>query len=154
MPDQSKLCLFSSILSYYPQVQPFSFKLAFFLLKLLLAATTMSSKTHVTAMSPSNFQVIFDTALKAYEKKTKSDLLTHPLASRLQTCDSSASILSVLQGQVDDLDLARKSDERLTKWLGPTVNVLLAFSDALCEGVSLVCLKVISSCDYGLIVTA
>jgi hypothetical protein len=99
----------------------------------------MSLKFHVTATSPpSNFQVIFDTALKAYEKKTKNDLLAHPLASQLQTCDSLTSILSVLQGQVDDLDLARKSDERLTKWLGPTVNVLLAFSDALGEGISLV----------------
>jgi hypothetical protein len=109
----------------------------------------MSSKFHVTATPPSNFQVIFDIALRAYEKKTKSNLLTHPLASQLQTCDSSASILSVLRGQVDDLDLARKGDERLTKWLGPTVNVLLAFSDALGECISLVSLtrpNVISDC--------
>ncbi|KAF8273329.1 hypothetical protein EI94DRAFT_1716445 [Lactarius quietus] len=88
--------------------------------------------------SSSNFQAIFYSAVKAYERKTKRDLLAHPLASQLQTCDSPASILAVLQGQMDDLDLARGSDERLTKWLGPTVNVLLAFSDTLGEGVSLV----------------
>jgi hypothetical protein len=97
---------------------------------------------NATPSSSSNFQSIFNTALKAYEKRTKKDLLTHPLASQLQTCDSPGSILAVLQGQVDDLDQARESDERLTKWLSPTVNVLLAFSDALSEGVSLVRLRV------------
>src|ERR1700735_4034386 len=94
-----------------------------------------------TPSPSSNFQLIFNTALKAYEKHTKRDLLAHPLASQLQTCDSPSSILVVLQGQVDDLDRARKSDERLTKWLNPTVNVLLAFSNTLGQGVSLVRLK-------------
>ena len=98
-----------------------------------------------TASSSFNFQALFSTAVKAYEMRTKKDLLLHPLASQLQACDSSASILSVLQGQVDDLDQARKGDERLTKWLSPTVNVLLAFSDTLGEGVSLVC-------DHGIFV--
>ena len=91
-----------------------------------------------TASSFSNFQEIFTTAMKAYEKQTKKDLLLHPLAPQLQACDSPASILAVLQGQVDDLDRARNSDERLTKWLNPTVNVLLKFSNILGEGFSLV----------------
>ncbi|KAF8258035.1 hypothetical protein EI94DRAFT_1708386 [Lactarius quietus] len=91
-----------------------------------------------TPSSSSNFQVIFNTAVRAYERKTKKDLLAHPLASQLQPCDSTASILAVLQGQVDNLNQARGSDERLTNWLGPTINVLLAFSDTLGEGVSLV----------------
>lgn len=86
----------------------------------------------------SNFQLIFNTALKAYEKKTKRDLLAHPLASQLQACDGPGSILAVLQGQVDALDQAQKSDERLTKWLSPTVNVLSAFSNTLGDGISLV----------------
>ena len=76
--------------------------------------------------------------MKAYEKRTKKDLLGHPLASQLQACDSPASILVVLQGQVDGLDQARNIDERLTKWLGPTVNVLLTFSAIIGGGVSLV----------------
>ncbi|KAH8976755.1 hypothetical protein EDB86DRAFT_3017403, partial [Lactarius hatsudake] len=91
-----------------------------------------------TASPQSDFQLIFSTALKAYEKQTKRDLLAHPLASQLQNCESLDSILSVLQSQVDDLDQARKSDERLTKWLSPTVAVLLAFSTTLGEGVGLV----------------
>ncbi|KAH9020277.1 hypothetical protein EDB83DRAFT_2231722, partial [Lactarius deliciosus] len=99
----------------------------------------MSSILHVTttASPQSDFQLIFSTALKTYEKQTKRDLLAHPLASQLQKCESLDSILSVLQSQVDDLDHARKSDERLTKWLSPTVNVLLAFSATLGEGVGL-----------------
>src|ERR1700735_2882370 len=107
-----------------------------------------------TPSPSSNFQLIFNTALKAYEKQTKRDLLAHPLASQLQKCDSPGSILAVLQGQVDDLDQVRKSDERLTKWLSPTVNVLLAFSDTLGEGVSLVRLEAIYFLDYLLTVTA
>ena len=91
-----------------------------------------------TTSSSSNFQAIFSIAVKAYEKRTKEDLLFHPLASQLQKCDSPTSILTVLQGQVHDLDQARNSNERITKWLIPTVNVLLTFSDTLGEGVSLV----------------
>src|SRR6202453_2073592 len=94
-----------------------------------------------TPSSSSNFQAIFCSAVKAYEKRTKKDLLAHPLASQLQACDSPASILAVLQGQVDDLDHAQKTDERLTKWLSPTVNVLLTFSATIGGGVSLVRIK-------------
>ena len=99
---------------------------------------------NTTLSSSSNFQLIFDTAVEAYEKQTKRKLLAHPLALQLQKCDTPASIFAVLQCQVDDLEQARKGDERLTKWLGPTIHVLIAFSDTLGEGVSLVRLKAIS----------
>ena len=100
----------------------------------------------VTAISSaSNFQSIFSTALKAYERRTKTDILAHPLASQLQACTSPGSILAVLQGQANDLAQAQGGDERLTKWLNPTVNVLLAFSNTLGSGISLVRLKMISS---------
>ena len=94
-----------------------------------------------TPSSSSNFQAILSAAVKAYEKRTKKDLLAHPLACQLQTCNTPASIIAVLQGQVDDLDKARKSNERLTKWLNPTVNVLLIFSATIGGGVSLVRIK-------------
>ena len=64
----------------------------------------------------------------------------HPLASQLQSCDSASAILSVLQDQVQELDKSRSSDERLTKWMTPTVNVLYAFSAAISGGVGLVSL--------------
>ena len=91
--------------------------------------------------SSSNFQAIFSAAVKAYEKRTKKDLLAHPLACQLQACNSPSSILAVLQGQVNNLDKAQESDERLTKWLNPTVNVLLTFSATMGAGVSLVRIK-------------
>jgi hypothetical protein len=99
------------------------------------------SHSHLTADSSSNFQLIFNNALKAYEKRTKMDLLAHPLASQLQACDSPAAILVVLQQRVQELDQSRSSDDRWTKWLDPTVNVLYALSATLGEGVGLVSLK-------------
>ncbi|KAI0275603.1 hypothetical protein BGY98DRAFT_935678 [Russula aff. rugulosa BPL654] len=71
-------------------------------------------------------------------KRTKKDLLAHPLAAQLQTCDSHSSILSVLQQQVQELNQSQTCNERLTKWLDPTVNVLYTFSEIIGEGVSLV----------------
>ena len=100
------------------------------------------SNTHLTATSSSisNFQLIFSDALKAYEERTKKDLLAYPLAAELQSCSSPSAILAVLQEQFQDLNQSRSNDEKLTRWLDPTVNVLCSFSDTLGEGVSLVSL--------------
>ena len=100
------------------------------------------SDTHPTASSSSsNFQLIINNALKAYEKRTKKDLLAHPLAAQFQACDTPSAVLSVLQQQVQQLNQSQTSDDRWTKWLDPTVNVLYAFSVTLGEGVGLVCLR-------------
>jgi len=95
----------------------------------------------VTSSSSSSFQEIIDNALIAYEKSTKKNLLTHPLSERLQTCDSPDVILRVLQQHVQAINQSQSSDERPTKWLDPTVNVLYAFSAALGKGIGLVCFK-------------
>ena len=97
-----------------------------------------SQPTTATATSSSNFQLIFNNALKAYEKRTKNDLLAHPLAAELQNCNSPETILAVLHRQVQGLDPSPSGDDRWTKWLDPTVNVLHTLSDTLGEGVSLV----------------
>jgi hypothetical protein len=88
--------------------------------------------------SSTNFQSIFNAALKAYEKKTKGDLLAHPLAAQLQACKSSGDILAVLQDKVKEFDQSRSADERLSQWLNPTINVLYSFSATLGAGVGLV----------------
>jgi hypothetical protein len=88
--------------------------------------------------SSSNFQSIFYAALKAYEKKTKDDLLAHPLAAQLQACKSPGDILAVLQEKVKEFDQSRSADERLSQWLKPTINVLYSFSATLGAGVGLV----------------
>jgi len=101
-----------------------------------------NSHPTTTATPSSNFQLIFNNALKAYEKRTKNDLLAHPLAAELQKCNSPSEILAVLHQQVQGLDRSSSgADDRWTKWLDPTVNVLYMLSETLGEGISLVSLK-------------
>ena len=99
-----------------------------------------SSQATTSASSESCFQAIFQAALKSYQKQTKKSLLTHPLASQLQSCESTAAIVTILQVRVREFEESSEGDERLTKWLGPTVNVLNAFSATVSGGVSLVSL--------------
>ena len=100
------------------------------------------SHTHPTASSSSSkassFQLIIVNALDTYKKRTKKDLLAHPLVIELQSCNSPTAILAVLQQQHQGIDRSRRSDERWTRWLDPTVNVLYSLSGTLGEGVGLV----------------
>jgi hypothetical protein len=102
------------------------------------------SHTHPTASTSSssnqasNFQLIIVNALDTYKRRTKKDLLAHPLVSELQSCNSPSAILAILQQQLEGLDQSRRSDERWTRWLDPTVNVLFTLTETLGEGVSLV----------------
>ncbi|KAH8999623.1 hypothetical protein EDB86DRAFT_649749 [Lactarius hatsudake] len=96
------------------------------------------SQSPLATASSSNFDSIFRSAFKAYKKRTGHDITSHPLTAQLKTCDSPDAILTVLRAQVEEFDQSRRDDERLTKWLNPTVNVLYAFSATLGEGVGLV----------------
>ena len=62
----------------------------------------------------------------------------HPLATQLQACKYPDDILAVLQDKVNEFDESRRADERLLRWLSPTINVLCAFSAALGQGVGIV----------------
>jgi hypothetical protein len=106
-----------------------------------LALTLMSHTPPTAAASTSKFQLIINNALDIYQKRTKNDLLTHPLAAQLQSCNSPSAILAILQEQVQGLDQSRSSDERWSRWLDPTVNVLYALSETIGAGVGLVCLR-------------
>jgi hypothetical protein len=108
------------------------------------------SHSHLTASSSNNFQLIFNNALKVYEKHTRKDLLAHPLASQIQACNSPSAILAILQQQVQGLDQSRSGDDRWTKWLDPTINVLYTFSATLGEGVGLVSLRKQNCLGYAL----
>ena len=98
------------------------------------------SQTSPTPSSASNLQAIFVASLKEYEKKTKKDLLTHPLMAQFQTGNSPTEILAVLRAQIQQFEQSASGDDKLTKWLSPTINVLYAFSSALGTGVGLVSL--------------
>jgi hypothetical protein len=99
------------------------------------------TQAHPGASTSSNFQFVLDAALEAYQKKTKCNLLTHPIATQLQSCDSPTAILFVLHGLIQQFDRRRASDERLSNWLNPTINVLYAFSSTIGQGVGLVSLN-------------
>ena len=91
-----------------------------------------------TSTSHSNFAPIFNVALEKYKRRTKQDLAKHPLLPRLQSCHSPESILNVLREQTSEFDQSQNSDDRLTNWIAPTVNVLYSFSATLGRVVGLV----------------
>ena len=93
------------------------------------------SQGNPTTTSSLNFQLIFNNALDAYKKRTKNDILTHPLVVQLQNITSANGVLALIHQQLQGI---QRDDDRLTKWLDPTVRVLYAFSETLGEGVSLV----------------
>ncbi|KAI9431824.1 hypothetical protein H4582DRAFT_2132697, partial [Lactarius indigo] len=97
----------------------------------------MSTSLQGSSSTP-NVHPIFEKALKEYKKKTGKELSTHPLAEEIRGCGSIEAILTVLQGKANELNQSQSSDERLTKWLTPTVNVLDALSSTLGEGVGTV----------------
>lgn len=134
-----------------PSMTPISYKISVPGKALFLSSpithdsTILPSTPHFPVMSltrptstSSNFQYIFNNALKVYQQRTKRDLLTHPLAHRFETCDSADSILAVFQEQTQELNRSQRS---YTKWLNPTVNVLHAFSETLGESFGSVCFR-------------
>ncbi|KAI9436852.1 hypothetical protein H4582DRAFT_363097 [Lactarius indigo] len=102
-----------------------------------LASMPQAPATTPSESSSTRIERIFDIALKSYKKKTKNDLKNHDLFKQLETCNSPAAILAVFQTAQFDPS-GTSSDDKLKKWLVPTVNVLCAFSGTLSEGVSLV----------------
>ena len=98
------------------------------------------SHTPATSNSSLNYEFIFLNAIQAYRKKTGSDLRSHPLLAKLETCDSPDAVLTTLREQITGFDQSGRSDDKFTKWLEPTVNVLYALSSTIGGGVSLVSL--------------
>ena len=107
------------------------------LIGLRFSTKTMSTSQQASSTTP-NFQPILDQALKEYKRKTGKELTTHPLAEEIKGCSSPDAILAVLQGKANELNQSQRSDERLTKWLTPTVNVLNALSATLGQGIGTV----------------
>jgi hypothetical protein len=88
--------------------------------------------------SRSDFASVFNAALIFYKRKTKKDLASHPLLPSLQSCESSADILTVFRENIPALNQSQNSDDKITKWVTPTVNVLNGFSNILGQVVGLV----------------
>jgi len=89
------------------------------------------SRTDLTATTRSNYHYIFESALEAYKKKTGEDLASNPLLGRLETSHSPDDVLDILREHIPGFDQPRRNDDRLTKCLNSTVNVLYAFSTTI-----------------------
>lgn len=99
----------------------------------------MSTTKQTTSPSnSSNFTQIFDTAIDEYKKLTKEDLRTHPFATAFDVCNTPDTILDVFRGQAQAFHGFREGDEKLMKWLDPTVHLLFTLSATLGEGIGLV----------------
>ena len=98
----------------------------------------MSASSRTASPSPDNFTTIFNSALSEYQRVTGKRLETHPFASQLVSWHSPEAVSEILRTHVQVLSRSRKDDEKLMKWLRPTVNILFAFSSMLAEGVGLV----------------
>jgi hypothetical protein len=90
--------------------------------------------------SRSKYQAIFYNALAAYKNKTGKDLTSDPLLGRLKSCDSPGSVIDLLREQIPGFGGFERKNDRLTRWLNPTVYVLYSLSSTIGGPLSLVSL--------------
>lgn len=90
------------------------------------------------------FQELFESALRAYEKKTGITLSRHPLAMKLQTCDSVEGITALLQDQAKGF----KKRDKIIKSMETIVSILtpLSFAASLPDTIGLVRQEALISC--------
>lgn len=75
----------------------------------------------------SRFQALFESALRDYEQKAKMTLSKHPLAEKLEKCDSVESITGLLLDQAPTLGNSQGSD-KMRRSIKSTISVLYALS--------------------------
>jgi hypothetical protein len=81
---------------------------------------------------------IFDNALKTYEEKTGKVLSSDPLLHKLEMCDSTDLIITILRQQIPRIDQPLSGEDGLQRWLKPIVDVISSFSMAMSWTVGLV----------------
>jgi hypothetical protein len=104
------------------------------------SSSEMSTSTGKPATNPSmeNFTSIFHAATCEYKKLIKKDIHTHPFALQFHKCDSPSDVLDIFRTQSSAFEQYRKGDDRLMRWLDPTVNILSTFSTTFGEALALV----------------
>jgi hypothetical protein len=80
--------------------------------------------------SSSQFQAIFNAALKEYSQKTGKDIATDPISAELRCCSSPDKVLNLLQEEAQAFSDFRNGNRQaqLMRKLKPTVHILLALS--------------------------
>jgi hypothetical protein len=101
----------------------------------------------------SRFRTLFDSALQDYQSQTGTTLFKHPLAEKLQHCNSVESVTAVLQEQARGFNDFWGGEGRIMKSLETVVSVLYTLSEnsAIAEGIGLVRRKTSSTCPKNLI---
>ena len=84
--------------------------------------------------SSSSFQGLFNAALQDFENQTKTELVEHPLAKKLEACDSVDSITAILQEQVRIFGEIRGEDIKIMKSLRSSVDILYTLSNSTILG--------------------
>ena len=120
----------------------------------LLSKLSLPSSNNMDDQSQSpRFRALFDSALQDYQSQTCTTLFSHPLAEKLQHCDSVESVTAVLQEQARAFSDFRGGDGRIMKSLRTVVSVLYTLSEnsALSGAIGLVRRKASSTCPKFLI---
>lgn len=78
--------------------------------------------------SSSFFQDLFNDALQNYQNQTGTRLIGHPLAKKLESCDSADSIIAILQEQAQIFREVRGDDRKVMKSVKYSVNILYTLS--------------------------
>lgn len=82
---------------------------------------------------PSRFHALFESALQDYDRQTGISLAKHPLAERLQNCQSAESVVALLQEQARDFCKFRGND-KVVKVLKSAVSALSTISGTATVG--------------------
>jgi len=109
---------------------------------LTLAPSSYHNMAHQSQSS--HFRILFESALQDYQIQTGTTLPNHPLAEKLQYCNSVESVTAVLQEQARAFTEFRGGDDTIIKSLKSVVSVLytLCAGTALGEAIGLVRPKV------------
>jgi fungal STAND N-terminal Goodbye domain len=80
----------------------------------------------------SHLRVLFDAALEDYKQQTGIELAEHPLAERLQDCNSVESVTAILREQAQDFKEFREKDRILKplKRILTVLNILPSAADS------------------------
>ena len=74
--------------------------------------------------SSSTLESLFQAALQGYEDQTGEKLINHPLAQKLEQCNSVESIIAVLQEQAQAFDEFRRVERKVMEPLKCIVHIL------------------------------
>ena len=92
----------------------------------------------------SRLRALFELALRDYESTTNITLAKHPLAEKLENCQSVESITALLQDQAKEF----RGSDRIMRSIGSTVSVLDKLSTVLGGAISLVRQKTLTRMSH------